>query len=69
MGINTEISVKANFHRKWISVRRLQEILSRLDEGTILTPNGIGNLVAVSGSGDMIGYIDIGAEIFEKSVR
>lgn len=49
---------------------QLQEILAGMKPGTCFTPNKVGNLAVLDGSGNYIGYIDFRTgevDLFEEA--
>lgn len=62
--IDTDVEVQAVFFKRWLTVKKLREILSQLDEGDLLIPNRVGNLFVTRDS-VRIGYIDFNVEEFE----
>lgn len=64
MAIDTENQITAVFYCKWITVRKLEELLRDLDQELELHPNGVGNLSIVEKSSGraQIGYIDFNEE-------
>jgi len=62
--IDTDVEVRAVFFKRWLTVKKLKEILSQLDDDDLLIPNRVGNLAVVRGA-EHIGQIDFNAEEFE----
>lgn len=68
MAINIKCTVKANFLEKWITVGKLKEILSELNDDLELLPNQVGNLSVFSPPAESKchGVIDFSEEKFVK---
>lgn len=68
--IDTTERVNARFWRRWLTVGKLREILSELEEGHIIAPNRVGNLAVFKDIEDWeaVGYIDIAGERYEPLV-
>lgn len=63
MAIDENVQVNAKFCRRWISVGKMKELLSLLEDDDVLIPNRGGDLTIIRDSEQMmIGYIDIGLE-------
>ena len=62
--IDTDVEVQAVFFKRWLTAKRLREILSQLDDDDLLIPNRVGNL-AVTRAAKQVGYIDFNEEAFE----
>jgi len=65
MAIDINISVTAGFFHKWMTVGRMREALSGLEDDDLIYPNRVGNLTVCRGK-DYIGYIDFNSEIYES---
>lgn len=64
MAIDISRELEASFFAKWISSKKLIQILSTLPPDSTLHPNSVGNL-AVEYNEDFIGFIDVSDEVFE----
>ena len=71
MAINTHSEIKAEFFERWMTVKKLKEILKDMPDEWEIAPNKVGNL-SVYSSKEFIystfkGYIDFNEEIFVKT--
>lgn len=65
MAIDLDAKVcTSGFHLKWMTVKRLKEILSELEDEDLLYANRVGNLT-VGRDGIYQGYIDFNSEVYE----
>jgi len=67
MGIDIDTEVTAGFFLRWMSVKKMKDILEGLDDNYFLYPSRVGNL-AVLQNDEMIGYIDFNSETFESTI-
>lgn len=66
MGIDINVTVKAEFFRRWMTVGQMKKCIDQLEDTDILFPNRVGNLSAMRDSEQkMIGFIDFNGERFE----
>jgi hypothetical protein len=56
MAIDTTQSVEAGFLLRWLSVGKLKEIITELQDNDCLYPNRVGNLAVIRGDAQ-IGFI------------
>ena len=65
--INTDVTIKAEFFERMISVNTLKKLLKQFNDEYYLAPNRVGNLSILKNSQTKhyIGYIDISNEIIE----
>jgi len=63
--IDTNTTVEAKFHLRWMTVRKLKEIMDQLDDDYIVVPNRVGNLSVRNNDDLAIGFIDFNEERFE----
>ena len=68
MAIDIDTEVTAGFFLRWMSVKRMKDILEQLDDNYFLYPSRVGNL-AVLRESEMIGIIDFNSETFESTVE
>jgi len=66
MAIDINTLVEAGFFLRWMTVKRLREILEQLDDNNIVIPNRVGNLAVTNDKDQMVGYIDFPGESFEE---
>jgi hypothetical protein len=69
MGLNTKCPVNASFLEKWITVGKLKELLSGMEDSWELLPNSVGNLSVFTPLPDSeeMGYIDISNETYNET--
>ena len=65
--INTDVTIKAEFFERMISVNTLKKLLKQFNDEYYLAPNRVGNLSILKNSQTKhyIGYIDISNEIIK----
>ena len=66
MAINTDVEIKAEFFRRYMTVKQMKNCLCQLQDTDILYPNRVGNLSVIRDSTkSVIGYIDFNTESFD----
>lgn len=65
MAINIQVSIDAQFLERWMTAKRLKEILNEVDDNFEVVPNSAGNLMIYDPKEDReVGYIDFHEERF-----
>ncbi len=65
MAIDVNIEIESGFLKKWMSVEKMKECLTELEDSDILYPNRAGDLTVFNNKENYLGFIDFNNEKFE----